>query len=122
MKTVVHINLTDEQLVTFNCLLTGKSSKRKASRKDITSYVQGCIDAALVAGQLVSWSGKKPAKATMKATTEAYPPQSMIDAAKQKHGAGFNETGYIRACRMTLKRFTRSIGSERAADLLGSGS
>ena len=47
MKTNVKIDLTDDERNRLAVLFDGKQSKRLATRADIVSFVNACLDAAL---------------------------------------------------------------------------
>lgn len=58
MKTNVKVELTDDERNRLACLFDGKQSKRKATRSDIVSFVNACLDAALDGPQIRT--GPKP--------------------------------------------------------------
>ena len=63
MKTNVKVELTDDERSRLADLFDGKHSKRLATRADIVSFVNACLDAALDADPIRHDQPSSPQKA-----------------------------------------------------------
>lgn len=90
MKTIVHIELSDEQLSRLADLIDGKTSKRRATRKEVQGIALSSLEGVLA--EPVS----TPSQPKISAEGLKRPPEAMIKAARELLGRSFNEASYIR--------------------------
>jgi hypothetical protein len=79
MKVNVKLDISDTERDTLADYIDGNQSKRLATRKDVNSFVQGCLDAALEADS----------------QRHVFPANNEADEIQQLRNAGHNDS-YIR--------------------------
>ena len=86
MKTIIHLDLNDDQLVALASLFAGKQVTRPATRNEIPAFVVGMIDNA---------SAEAHRASVQSFHVERQPTEKMLANAREKVGKGFNFKTYI---------------------------